>query len=69
MLILAYIAGSTKPLAQYAVGDVAPDKLSRYVLLVDSSEVFTIADFQIQNLLDLIKSVTSTPPDTLQPQS
>ena len=69
MLILVYVAGSTKPLAQYAVGDVAPDKLSRYVLLVDSSEVFTIADFQIQNLLDLIKSVTSTSANTLQPQS
>lgn len=69
MLILVYVAGSTKPLAQYAIGDVAPDKLSRYVLIVNSSEVFTIADFQIQNLLDLIKSVTSAPVDTVQPES
>ena len=69
MLILVYVADSTKPLAQYAVGDVAPDKLSRYVLLVDTGEVVTIANYQIQNLLDLIEAVTTAPADTVQKQS
>lgn len=69
MLILVYIQESTKPLAQYAVGDLAPDKLSRYVMLVDTGEVVTIANYQIQNLLDLIKAVTTAPADTVQDQS
>jgi hypothetical protein len=46
-----------QPLAQYAVGDVAPDGLSRYVLQVGSASVVTIADYQITNLLDLIQAV------------
>jgi len=69
MLILVYITAAPKPLAQYAVGDLAPDKLSRYVMLVDTGEVVTIADYQIQNLIDLIKTVTTTPADTIQKQS
>ena len=60
MLLLVYGANVTgKPLAQYAVGDVAPDKFSRYVMLVDTSQVVTIADYQITNLLDLIKQMSS----------
>lgn len=69
MLILVYVAESTRPVAQYAVGDVAPDKLSRYVMLVDTSDVVTIANYQIQNLVDLIKAVTTTPANTVQSQS
>ena len=57
MVILVYRKGDAQPLAQYAVGDVAPDGLSRYVLQVGSASVVTIADYQITNLLELIQSV------------
>ena len=63
MVILVYRKGDAQPLAQYAVGDVAPDGLSRYVLQVGSASVVTIADYQITNLLDLIRAFggSSTP--------
>jgi len=57
MVILVYGKGNPQPLAQYAVGDVAPDGLSRYVLQVGSASVVTIANYQITNLLDLIQAV------------
>ncbi len=60
LLLLVYGTNPTKPLAQYAFGDTAPDKLSRYVLLVDSAEVVTVADYQAQNLIELIREITST---------
>jgi hypothetical protein len=61
MIVLVYGKGDPQPLAQYAVGDVAPDGLSRYVLPVGSSYVVTIADYQIDNLLDLIRAVAEKP--------
>ena len=42
MVVLVYLPNDLKPRAQYAVGDVAPDKVSRYVLGVGSSAVVTI---------------------------
>jgi hypothetical protein len=61
MIILVYGKGNPQPLAQYAVGDVAPDGLSRYVLPVGSSYVVTIANYQIDNLLNLIQAVAEKP--------
>jgi len=61
MIILVYGKGNPQPLAQYAVGDVAPDGLSRYVLPVGSSYVVTIANYQIDNLLNLIRAVAEKP--------
>ena len=57
MVILVYRKADALPLAQYAVGDVAPDGLSRYLLQVGSASVVTIADYQITNLLNLIQAV------------
>lgn len=57
MIILVYAKGDQPPLAQYAVGDVAPDGLSRYVLRVGGTSVVTIPNYQITNLQDLIGSV------------
>jgi hypothetical protein len=56
MFIMTYLPKSTQPLSRYAVGVVAPDKLSRYVLPVGSATVVTIADFHIANLEQLIAS-------------
>ncbi len=61
MIILVYGKGHSQPLAQYAVGDVAPDGLSRYVLPVGSSYVVTIANYQIDNLLNLTQAVAEKP--------
>jgi len=57
MLILVYRPHDMQPLAQYAVGDIAPDTLSRYVRVVGSAAVATIPNYQIDNLLALIETV------------
>ena len=58
MIILVYGAESEQPLAQYTIGDIAPDTFSRYVQAAGRDEVVTIPNYQITNLLDLIASVT-----------
>ena len=62
MVILVYGKDHFRPLAQFAVGDVAPDELSRYVLKVGGNTVVTIADYQIGNLLSLIDSLSNKSP-------
>jgi hypothetical protein len=57
MLIRVYRPHDMHPLAQYAVGDIAPDTLSRYLQVVGSSAVATIPNYQIDNLLALIDVV------------
>jgi hypothetical protein len=61
-VILLYRPSATQPLVQYAVGDVAPDTVSRYVDVVGAaSGVVTIPNYQIDNLLALIDSVATSP--------
>lgn len=62
MIIIVYAKGNPLPLAQFAVGDVAPDGLSRYVLPVGGNYVVTIANYQIENLLALIDKVNTPAP-------
>ena len=59
MIIIVYAKDNPLPLAQFAVGDVAPDVLSRYVLPVGGNYVVTIANYQIDNLLGLIKNMAT----------
>jgi hypothetical protein len=61
MFIMVYMPKSVQPLARYAVGTVAPDKVSRYVLPVGQAHVVTIPDFHIDNLLRLIASFQTAP--------
>jgi hypothetical protein len=56
VVILVYRAGDTQPLAQYAVGHVAPDTASRYVMRLGRPVVVTIPDYQIVNLLSLVQA-------------
>ena len=56
-IVLVYRPNDLQPLGQYAVGDIAPDTLSRYVLVVGSPAVATIPNYQIENLLALIVAV------------
>ena len=55
LVILAYRAGASQPLVQYAVGHVAADTVSRYVLVVGQRTVATIPAYQIDNLRTLIR--------------
>jgi hypothetical protein len=57
LLILVYRPDDLQPLAQYAIGDIAPDTLSRYVLIVGSPAVATIPNYQVDNILALIAAV------------
>jgi hypothetical protein len=54
-LVVVYPVNDARPLAQYAIGDTAPDTFSRYVLRIGSAEVVTIPAYQVENLLALIK--------------
>ncbi|PWT70484.1 MAG: hypothetical protein C5B46_09425 [Proteobacteria bacterium] len=60
MLILVYRPNEVQPLLQVAVGDVAPDTYSRYIMVVGGSSVVTIANYQIDNLLGLVKAAVES---------
>ena len=57
MLINIYGENTHRPLARYAVGDVAPDTFSRYVMVVGSFAIVTIPNYQVENLLTLIDAI------------
>ena len=57
MVIVVYRVNEPQPFAQYAVGDVAPDSFSRYVMKAGGTEVVTIANYQIENLVKLIETI------------
>lgn len=61
MVMLFLRKGETQPVAQYAVGDVAADTVSRYVMRVGGRQGGTIPDYQIANLLSLIDSFAQAP--------
>jgi hypothetical protein len=56
ILVLVYRPDQPQPLAQYAVGGVAPDTASRYVMLVGRPVVVTIPNYQVDNLLALVEA-------------
>ena len=62
IVVLLYRPRQAQPLAQYAVGAIAPDTLSRYVMVVGRPEVVTIPNYQIENLQSLIQVVGDTQP-------
>ncbi len=59
MIVLAYAKGRPDPLVQYAFGDRAPDTVSRYVLQIGAKEVVTIANFHVDNLVNLIQTAAA----------
>ena len=67
IFIMVYRPRETQPLSRYAVGVVAPDKFSRYVLPVGSTHVVTIPEFHIDNLLSLIQAVGGNNPVAAKP--
>jgi hypothetical protein len=59
VVILVYRANQSQPLAQYAVGTIAPDTVSRYVAIAGHRGVVTIPSYQIDNLLGLIQAAAA----------
>jgi hypothetical protein len=59
VVILTYRRGQSQPLTQYAVGHVAPDTVSRYVMVVGRPVVVTIPKYQIDNLLELLEAAAA----------
>ena len=57
IIILAYRANDPQPVVQYAVGDMAPDTVSRYVDVVGGVGVVTIPSYPIDSLLTLIRGL------------
>jgi len=62
LVILLYRPHEAQPLAQYAVGALAPDTVSRYVMLVGSPIVITIPSYQVDNLQSLLAAPASSHP-------
>ncbi len=60
IFIMVYRPKATEPLARYAVGSVATDTFSRYLLPVGSPDVVTIPDFHIKTLMALIDAMKAT---------
>jgi hypothetical protein len=67
IVVLLYRPQQTQPLAQYAVGSVAPDTVSRYVMVVGHPVVFTIPGYQIDNLLALVQAAGAASASTAPP--
>lgn len=55
ILLVIYTGEDARPLAQYAIGDVAPDSFSRYAHRAGSAEVVTIPNYHVENLLTLTR--------------
>ena len=67
IVVLLYRPQQTQPQAQYAVGSVAPDTVSRYVMVVGHPVVFTIPGYQIDNLLALVQAAGAASAPTAPP--
>ena len=67
IIVLLYRPRQAQPLAQYAVGSLAPDTVSRYVMVVGRPLVVTIPGYQIDNLLALVQAAGATSASTAPP--
>lgn len=61
MFVLLYGKNTAQLLDKFTIGSLAPDGLSRYVLSNNYPKVVTIANYQIDNLLNLLKAVGAAP--------
>jgi hypothetical protein len=62
IILIAYKPNESQPLAQYAIGDVAPDGLVRYIHLVGTNRVVTLPQYHIENILGVIRAAGATAP-------
>ena len=61
MLVLVYGKNTAQLLAKFTVGSLAPDGVSRYIDSNNYPKMISIANYQIDNLLTLLKTVGATP--------
>jgi Domain of unknown function (DUF4340) len=61
MFVLLYGKNTAQLVDKLTVGSLAPDGLSRYVLSNNYPKVVSIANYQIENLQNLLKAVGTTP--------
>jgi hypothetical protein len=61
LIALLYPRDSSTPLARIEIGNPAEDGFSRYAHLAPSGEVVTIAAYESERLVDLLKAVGATP--------
>lgn len=64
MFVLVYGKNTTQLLDKFTVGIIAPDGFSRYIATNTYPRVVTIANYQIENLLNLLKAVGAAPAGT-----
>jgi hypothetical protein len=57
MVVTVYPAEGRAPLSRYAVGDMLTDGFRRYTKIDDDPNIITIANYQIENLQQLIAVV------------
>ncbi len=62
IFIMVYRPGSSAPLARFAIGSVSPDGYSRYLLPVGGSDIVTVPEFHIKNLIGLIETMKAMRP-------
>ncbi|MBM3394866.1 MAG: hypothetical protein FJY37_09590 [Betaproteobacteria bacterium] len=62
MILIIYKRGESQPFGQYAVGDMAPDDLVRYVHLVGTNRVVTLPQYHIDNLRGVVQTATAAVP-------
>ena len=60
MFVLLYGKNTAQLLDKFTVGTLAPDGLSRYIASNNYPKIVTIANYQIDNLLNLLKAVGAT---------
>ena len=65
MIIVLHRAGETLPFRRILVGDLAPDRLARYVLLQEELTTVTIPNYQIENLEELLDALDGSVSGTL----
>jgi len=58
-LLLLYRKGELQPLVQYAIGDMAPDGVSRYVLKIGAAQVDTLPEYHVQNLVGVVQAASA----------
>ncbi|MSQ58232.1 MAG: hypothetical protein EXR36_00870 [Betaproteobacteria bacterium] len=62
IILIVYKPQESQPLAQYSIGDMAPDALVRYVHLLGTNRVITLPQYHIENLLGVIRAASATLP-------
>ena len=61
MFVLLYGKNTAQLLDKFTVGTLAPDGLSRYIASNNYPKIVTIANYQIDNLLNLLQAVGALP--------